>query len=352
MVFSIAVIAYNNSEYLFDNLRSIFYQDYQHIELLVSDDASLHFDKEQVVNFIETNKKSNILRFFVWQQERNLGTVAHAEFCRQKASGAMFFLVAADDVLDNSSVLTRMYKAAFESNLNMDIVSGQVKQCNIDLSETGHNWASSSEVDLIRSGNNANIFSKLSNRTFIPTTGTCYRMSFLESMGGYDRSYRLIEDAPLYLKSARLGARFGWIDDMIIAKHRAGGLLHKKLDYKDKAFRMYIKDRMRIFRYEVFPYIGQIHETDINPMLMLWYLCRTRYELAYSSNFLKRIFMRIRNNTAATVLFSFCFRGEPNLLTANIKAFIGLTVKHARNSYHNCKAFAKRIINKLQRRTE
>ncbi|MBQ7083600.1 MAG: glycosyltransferase [Oscillospiraceae bacterium] len=311
-LFSIAVIAYNNYNYIFETLDSILQQDYPRIELLVSNDASLDFNADEVKRYIEKNKRFNVESFDVWQQPENLGTVKNAEFCRKHAHGQAFYLIAADDVLADPTVVSRFAGEMNKQSEFVGVFSGHVKMCDENLENPRYNWTSGAEVKIIREGDSKRIFSKLSNRTLIPTTGTCYRMSLLERLNGYDTDYCLIEDAPLYLKLARIGAGFCWIDDFVAAKHRDGGTCHSEIDYKKTSYQKYTKDRMRIFKKEVFPYAARVLSIDMEPMLQLWYTSRARYEKSHSDTLLHRILIRLKNTTPFIValgIFGFSDKG-------------------------------------------
>ena len=348
LLFSIAVLSYNNCDYLFDCLKSILEQDYERIELLVSDDSSKSFEKELISDFIQKNKKANIERYSVWHQPINLGTVAHAEFCRHNAKGDLLYLIAADDVLANSHVVSRFCIAANAAQYNIAAISGQVMMCNLDLSYKGYNWASKLYVDIIRSNDSSLMFSKLSHRSFIPTTGTCYKMSFLNDIGGFDKSYKLIEDVPTFAKAMRKGFRICWIDKVIIARHRDGGLVHKEPNNYDEVYRTYLRDRLFVFKIEFFPYIAQIHESDIEIMLRRWYWYRSSYERAHCSGITKKVLTRIRHNTLAVIIYSVCIRGENTVRFSSLKAFADLATKHIKLSCQNYRASLVRILKKLR----
>jgi len=183
-----------------------------------------------------------------------------------------------------------------------EIFSGHAKMYDELLQEFKFNWTTSSEVELLRRGDSAEIFSRLSNRTLVPTTGTCYRMSLYDRIGGYNAAYRLIEDAPLYLKAARSGIKFHWIDGLDAGRHRAGGLCHSEINYQSATFRRFTEDRIDIFKQEVFPYLDKIFLHDIGPMIRAWYSTRNMYEKTHSSNLFCRILVRLRHSTLPTVL--------------------------------------------------
>lgn len=334
LLFSIAIISFNNYEYIFETIDSVLNQDYHNIELLISDDASKIFDEQVVEKYVADNKRDNIVSFSVWKQPQNLGTVANAEFCRTHATGQAFYLVAADDVLEDSQVISRFAKAMDTAPEDVEIFSGHAKMYDQLLKTPRYNWTTTAEVNLIRQGDSKKIFSRLSNRTLIPTTGTCYRMKLLDRVGGYDRSYKLIEDAPLYLKAARLGAKFCWIDDFVAARHRAGGMCHSKTDYRSSSFRKYTKDRMRIFKKEVFPYIARLDPIDLDPMLKLWYASRYKYKKSHGIGFVGEWIIHFCNFTFFVITYSIVFSHDmESTFKDKLIALARIMKRHLKNYY-------------------
>lgn len=319
-LFSIAVISYKNYKYIFETLDSILIQDYPYIEILVSNDASEDFNAQEVERYIKTKAKSNVVSYKVWQQPINLGTVKNAEFCRKHAKGQAFYLIAADDILENEKVISAFSKAMDEAPEYVGAFCGHVKMCDQNLESPRWNWTTSAEKSLIQEEDSRKLFSRLSSRTLIPTTGTCYRMDLLEKMGGYDCSYILIEDAPLYLRLTRNGVVFRWIEGLVAACHRDGGTCHSVVDYKSPTMRKFTADRIRIFKQEVFPYAVIIYPYDMQAMLELWYSSRSRYEKAHSGNIFQRVLLRMRHNTVCVIAYAL-FLDKKNDFTLREKSY-------------------------------
>ena len=301
IIFSVAVISYFGSKYYYETIDSILRQDYPYIDLILSDDASDDFCKDEVEQYVEEHKGGNIISVQVFHQEKNLGTVAHAEFCRKRASGQLFYLMGAGDILEETGVFSRVVRESQKAPQDINVFCGIVLICDTEL-KARCVWTDVSDVRLIKSGDQKKIFSRLSNKTIIPTTGVFYRMSLLESYGGYDTSYKLIEDTPLYLKAARRNAGFQWVDDIVIARHRDGGVCYSGDNYSSPVFQRFTEDRIRIFQQEVFPYLDRIYPEDISLMLKLWHSSKERYIKSHSAKGLKRVPLRIRLLTLPTML--------------------------------------------------
>ena len=53
---SLVLITYEQKEYIFEALNSVFEQTYPKIELIVSDDGSKNFFVEEIIDYIEKKK--------------------------------------------------------------------------------------------------------------------------------------------------------------------------------------------------------------------------------------------------------------------------------------------------------
>ena len=73
-LYSIVVTHYNQMEFIYEALDSVFKQNYPNIELIVTDDKSKSFDKKTVIDYIEKKKKKNITNYIIIANDTNLGT--------------------------------------------------------------------------------------------------------------------------------------------------------------------------------------------------------------------------------------------------------------------------------------
>jgi glycosyltransferase involved in cell wall biosynthesis len=59
-LFSVILLHYNQPRYVLTALQTILSQDYENIELVFADDASVAIDLEQIQAYIEQHKGDNI----------------------------------------------------------------------------------------------------------------------------------------------------------------------------------------------------------------------------------------------------------------------------------------------------
>lgn len=104
--FSVIILCYRHFEYLPTAIDSVLAQDYPNIELIISDDGSPNFPKEELDDYISARKGPNITNVILHQEEANCGTVRHLNHAVPLCTGDYIALLAGDDVLYDAHVLT------------------------------------------------------------------------------------------------------------------------------------------------------------------------------------------------------------------------------------------------------
>ena len=128
---SVIVLTYKNQMYIKETLKSILEQDYPRIELVISDDASGCFNREDIERFIQEHQSNNIESLVININEKNLGTVKHANFIISKTMGDFIKFVPCGDKFYNSNSLKELYRFAFEND--SILTSSAVLFCSQDF---------------------------------------------------------------------------------------------------------------------------------------------------------------------------------------------------------------------------
>ncbi|KTE93843.1 hypothetical protein AT727_02490 [Desulfitobacterium hafniense] len=278
---SMAILSYKNYKYIKEALDSVFIQDYPNIQLIISNDGSDDFDESDLILYINNNRKENIQSVYINNNECNIGTVKNVNLVRSKADGEFLMLMAADDALYDEYVLSRFVDEFKRLGPDAYIVSARTAMCGHDLSEVIEIFPDDEGIKAIKTLSSQEMFSRLSHTFTIPTTSTCYRMSLYDRIGEYNEDYFIIEDAPLFVKLARLGYKFYWIDDMIAARHRDGGISHGNVNSLSEAYRKYQYDEILIYKNEILPYKSMILKRDYKQMLRKWKYINHAYQQTY-----------------------------------------------------------------------
>lgn len=278
-LFSFVITSYNNYKYIREAVDSVLMQDYPCIQLIFSNDGSADFNAEELSDYVESHREQNIVDVQIYAHEKNRGTVRNVEFCRSKADGEYIMYMAADDALNGADVFSR-YVAEFDK-LGEDalVLCSKVAMCGESLGDIEGYEPSEEGIHAIRDGSPQELFSRMSHTWTIPTTTCCYRREVYDVVGGYDTDYFIMEDGPLFTKLARNGQRIYWVDDLVAARHRGGGISHGNTLNLSESYRKYRYDEIIFFEKEVLPFQDQLLEKDKKPMQRKWeYIQRAYFE--------------------------------------------------------------------------
>lgn len=277
-LFSFVIISYYNYQYIFEALDSLFAQTYPNIELLVSNDGSSDFNEKELTDYIQAHKRENITRVLVRNLDKNVGTVRNLEQIRPEVHGEYIMYMAADDALYDENVLTRYAEKFEELGPQADVVTSLTAMCSHTLDEIVEYIPKEDEIKIIKEDTPLQLFSYLTHTLIIPTTSTCYRRSLYKKINPYDNAYHIIEDAPFFLKLAREGIKIHFIDNMIGARHRAGGISHGNTLNLSEGQRWYHKDEVVLFEKDILPYKKDLLPSDRKKTLEKWKYIERMYK--------------------------------------------------------------------------
>lgn len=246
--FSIIILCYRHFEYLPSAIDSVLAQDYPNIELIISDDGSPNFPKEELDDYISARKGPNVTNVILHQEEANCGTVRHLNHAVPLCTGDYIVLLAGDDVLYDAHVLTS-YAGGF---------SHAPEDCWIEMAQTamydenlevwqGFYLKPQVQAALEKTETDASDLRRLlvSQGACLPSTSTCFKKGFFERFHGFNEDYALVEDYPMHVRLAEEG----WIihyENFVAIKHRSGGISHGQKDTLSHSTVLYFNDSQRM----------------------------------------------------------------------------------------------------------
>lgn len=282
--FTMGIVAYNNYKYIKEAVDSVLTQTYPNIQLIISNDGSRDFNEAEIKSYLkEKCVNNNIKEFIVKNHAENRGTVKNVNYVLSEAKGDYIMFMAADDALFDENVIETFVAEFQKIDKEYYAISAKVAMCTDKLSEIRSYEPQEDGIKAIKTFNSKEMFSRLTHTFTIPTTGTCYKKRLYDEIGHYDEDYYIIEDAPLYIKMANKDLKFYWLDGMIAARHRDGGISHGNSLELSEAYRRYRNDELLFFKKEVFPYKNKILPNDYKKMYKKW----KWLELDYYSTFIK-----------------------------------------------------------------
>lgn len=218
---TVIMLSYNNFKYYKECLHSVLNQEYSSIEIVISDDCSEFFDKEQIWDYINENKSDNIKNVIINVNEKNLGIVKNYNKAISLASGEYIFYLCIDDMLYDNNVLKDVVNY-FEQTGNL-IFTGYKDVYDSEMNKYIKTLPRPIEVELLKKDNPKYLYESLCKGSFISGSNTPFSRELIYKYGYLDEKYFYLEDYPRYLKLTRLGCKIGFYDRKLI-KYRMGGV--------------------------------------------------------------------------------------------------------------------------------
>ena len=218
---TIMVLSYNNFTYYKQCFKSILDQTYDNIEIVVSDDGSECFDKQELIDFINKNNRGNIKNIVINRNPQNIGIVKNYNKAISLSSGEYFFYLAIDDVLYDNEVIKDVVKHFDKTGELIFTGYKDVYDCNMD--KYIKTLPRENEVEFLKSNNSKLLYERLCIGSFISGSNTPFSRKLVEKYGYLDEDYFYLEDYPKYLKLTKAGCNIGFIDRKLI-KYRMGGV--------------------------------------------------------------------------------------------------------------------------------
>lgn len=202
---SVIIVTYNSSGTILETLDSVRNQDYNNIELIVSDDHSSD-NTIQVCNDWINTYKDRFLYCKIVTSPKNTGVTANVNRGWRACHGEWVKILGGDDLFLPHAISEVMNFVSSEKEI---IVS----QYNEFTQEQGKiqigELHPKPEIKVFYDEIDAEKRKKIILHTFIDATiGYFIRRRVLEKVGGFDEDFPMFEDAPMFFKLTYLGYRF------------------------------------------------------------------------------------------------------------------------------------------------
>lgn len=242
---SVIIPSYNSPD-IYATLDSVLMQDYPRIQLILIDDCSAQFPKEEVTAYIARHSGENLVRWQVLVNPENLGTVRTMNTALGLCEGDYIFNLASDDCFYDERVLSDWVAEFIRTGA--PVITAYRKLYDSLLQTPLHIEPSPEQVCAIQSDTPMQLFERLAKSNFIFGCCTARTAACVREYGFYDERFRLVEDHPMALKLLRLGVGIAFFDRIVI-KYRGGGI-----SSPEKYNAVYAQDVDNILKYEVLPY--------------------------------------------------------------------------------------------------
>lgn len=263
-LFSVVILVYRHYEHLKTAVNSVLSQDYDNIELIISDDGSPTFPAEKIEGYISQHRKENIRSVIVRCEPQNVGTVKHLNHVKECCHGQYILFLAGDDALYDSRVLTSYHMGFLEAPENCYIEMAQTAMFDEKLRKIQSFYMTKPVQDaVVKTAVSTDALKEMLARygACLPTTSTCFKKEFFDRFGDFDEKYKLVEDFPMHCRLANENYIIHYVNHVTI-KHRDGGISHGQSDTLSASARSYYSDLLKMDKELILPMLDQLPPAD------------------------------------------------------------------------------------------
>ena len=257
---TVLVLCYKNTTYVRGMLKSIFGQDYPRIQLIVSDDGTEDFEPDELLEYINGERESNIEQVIVRKNEENLGTVRHVAQVLPLAEGEYLVLTAADDRYNDSAAISACVRRLIERPEAQWLVA-RTNLLTPDYQQSIGIMPSYQDLPYFEAEKAERLFSRWSRRSMALPCQMMFRSTAISQVGGIDLNYTYMEDWPLVLKLLRMGYAPVFLN-RVISIHSTGGVTNSNERYGVETRKALYQDKQRLMNTEVLPYRDRLTPED------------------------------------------------------------------------------------------
>jgi len=275
------------------------------IEIVLSDDGSTDNTKSIILDWIDRNELP-FLRVSWNFSEINQGVSENCNLAIKLASSNWVKLIAGDDLLMRNCISDNVEYV--KEKPNCKIVFSKVQRFNNDCENIG---IRPHKLDQIKfSLNTDEQLLQMLNFNFIPAPSSFInRIFILNTMGGFNSIYKLIEDRPMWLKILSSGHKIHFLNKVTI-KYRVG----ESISMSNESF-YNVKFRLQqnvIYENEIYPRASNYHR--------LW----LKYD-RYIENIILKIIQvttKNKNNKKSIYIYRLCSLFRPAYVSRIVKLYV------------------------------
>lgn len=244
----VPILTFGNYSGLERTIDSVLAQRYPIRTIVLSDDGSGQPFPPRLIRRLEESPARVIVR----NGKKNLGTVAHNNAVARLTDGDYLKFVTPGDAFSDCDALGALI--AFAGQVDTPVVTSNSIVCSPDLGRKYYPFPGDRRGKRLRASG-WELFSVLAQKNVISAGGTLMRRDFFQELGGYDESYRLLEDWPAWLRLAREGYGIPYLP-RVTTLYGAGGVSSANGD----AFYAPLlqEDMLHCFEKEILPYMDRL----------------------------------------------------------------------------------------------
>lgn len=245
---SILILSYRNFEGIYESLHSVFEQNYDNLEIVISDDGSNGFKEEipKINDYIEHNKSDNVKNVIINNIKVNGGTVKNLNSAIDKSNGKYLKVLSAEDVFSHKEAIS--HYVAYMKKTGHDICFSKIRGITPEGEYVYELLACESDYDKLSKYTPDEIRKRLYKRNFLPGIAWMIDRNLFDKYGKFVEDTRIIEDYPYWIYLSAKGCRFGFLDEVLIDYKLSG--VSSAGSYSE----MFMNDMFTIYDKYIFPY--------------------------------------------------------------------------------------------------
>jgi len=202
---SVAIITYNQKEYLKECIESILSQDYPNIEIVVADDASTDGTQEMLQEYKEKYPKKFVLEL----AKKNLGITKNSNKAHFACSGKYIAWMGGDDLMLPKKITKQVQY--MESNPDCTICYHNLEVFNSDTKQVLYYFNEQKKYE-------GNVRTQIKYGTF---NGACSNMvrAIKTPKNGFDERIPIASDWMYWVETLSNGGTINYIDE-VLGKYR------------------------------------------------------------------------------------------------------------------------------------
>ena len=246
---SVVILTYQRFDRLRKTLETVAQQNYRNLEVLISDDGSDSFPQSELEQW---QQEYHWIRVTLRRNIANIGTVRHANKAAACCSGEYIKFLPPGDGFQSKDALKTMVVRAQATRAQ--ILTSPARVYVDKYQNVKYEFPSRYRIRTLRRLPPERLFSVLARTNIISAVGTIFHRSFFE-MGGFDETYRYLDDWPTWLSALRGGTRIEVLERPTVyygldgVSNRAGTAFDSEL---------LREDLIRCYEQEIFPYQSRL----------------------------------------------------------------------------------------------
>lgn len=241
---SVVVFTYNSEKYICDTLNSVYSQDYERIELIVSDDGSKDSTCDLVENWMASHKQKfescTLIKSF-----KNRGTCANYNQGVYNSHGEYIKTLDGDDILYLPTALSDYL--AFINNNKLEICISDVEvfsteEYDLPLSRKVYEMYFSCVKESLQEQKK-----RINKELRIPDPGLFFSRRLYNEVDGFDEKYKLQEEWPFFMKVLDKNYHIGALDNKLVGYRLASTSATNGKVEKSAVKKICIKDNLDFF---------------------------------------------------------------------------------------------------------